>query len=133
MTRSPAPRFDLLDADVYDTMSVQFSRGCPFHCEFCDVTSIYGRRARMKTPGQLLAELDHLRELGWNRHVFIVDDNFVGNRTGVRALLQELKPWQQRHGYPFDFNTEASVDRKSTRLNSSHSQISYAVFCLKKK
>jgi len=110
MTRSPAPRFDLLDPDVYDTMSVQFSRGCPFHCEFCDVTSIYGRRARMKTPGQLLAELDHLRELGWNRHVFIVDDNFVGHRAGVRALLQELKPWQQRHGYPFDFNTEASVD-----------------------
>jgi radical SAM superfamily enzyme YgiQ (UPF0313 family) len=104
------PRFDLLDRDVYDTLSVQFSRGCPFRCEFCDVTSIFGHWARMKTPGQLLAELARLRALGWNRTVFIVDDNFVGHRGKARALLQDLKGWQQRHGYPFAFNTEASVD-----------------------
>jgi radical SAM superfamily enzyme YgiQ (UPF0313 family) len=110
LTRSPLPRFDLLDRDAYDTMPVQFSRGCPFHCEFCEVGLMFGRRARAKTPAQVLAELDRLRELGWDRHVFIVDDNFVGHRGQVRALLQELRTWQKRHGYPFFFNTEASVD-----------------------
>jgi radical SAM superfamily enzyme YgiQ (UPF0313 family) len=110
LTQSPVPRFDLWDLDAYDTLSVQFSRGCPFECEFCDVTAIYGRRARAKTPAQLLRELDRLWKLGWNRYVFVVDDNFVGNRAKVRGLLQELKLWQKEHGYPFYFQTEASVD-----------------------
>jgi len=107
---SPVPRFDLLDLAAYDGLSVQFSRGCPYHCEFCDVTVIYGRRARAKTPAQVLAELDQLRTLGWRRSVFVVDDNFVGHRGRVRALLEELRGWQRQHGYPFEFNTEASVD-----------------------
>jgi len=110
LTSSPLPRFDLLDLEAYDGMSVQFSRGCPYHCEFCDVTVIYGRRARTKRPAQLLAELDRLRAIGWNRSVFVVDDNFVGHRGRVRALLEELRGWQRRHGYPFEFSTEASVD-----------------------
>lgn len=110
LTRSPVPRFDLLERDAYDTMPVQFSRGCPFRCDFCEVGIMYGRRARAKTPAQVLAELDRLRALGWDRHVFVVDDNFVGNRRQVRALLEALKAWQHRHGYPFLFNTEASVD-----------------------
>ena len=94
LTQSPMPRFDLWDLDAYDTLSVQFSRGCPFQCEFCDVTAIYGRRARAKAPAQFLRELDELWRLGWNRYVFVVDDNFVGNRAKVRGLLQELKLWQ---------------------------------------
>jgi radical SAM superfamily enzyme YgiQ (UPF0313 family) len=110
LTGSPVPRFDLLDLGAYDTMSVQFSRGCPFHCDFCDVTVIYGRGARTKTPAQLLAELDRLHALGWDRCVFVVDDNFIGHRGKVRALLEELRPWQKRHRYPFHFHTEASVD-----------------------
>lgn len=110
LTRSPVPRFELLDLGAYDSMSVQFSRGCPFHCDFCDVTAIYGRRARPKTPDQFLLELDRLRTLGWDRGVFVVDDNFVGNRAKMRELLGVLKVWQRRHGYPFHFNTEASID-----------------------
>ncbi len=113
LTTSPTPRFDLLDLGVYDTMSAQFSRGCPFQCEFCDVTVIYGRGARSKTPGQFLAELDRLDALGWNRQVFVVDDNFVGNRAKTRTLLEALVPWQRTHGYPFFFNTEASIDLAS--------------------
>lgn len=110
LTVSPVPRFDLLDLAAYDGMSVQFSRGCPFHCEFCDVTAIFGRGTRTKTPAQLLAELDRLRELGWDRSVFLVDDNFVGQRRHARELLIELQAWQTRHRYPFQFNTEASID-----------------------
>jgi len=113
LTQSPIPRFDLVDLSLYDSLSVQFSRGCPFQCEFCDVTAIYGRRARPKTPAQVLRELDRLVELGWNRHVFIVDDNFVGNRAKTRELLKELKPWMKRQRYPFFLETEASVDLAS--------------------
>ncbi len=110
MTKSPVPRFELLNFDDYEMMSVQFSRGCPFQCEFCDVTAIYGRRARAKTPAQLLAELSRLHELGWERSVFIVDDNFVGNRAQTGPLLRALKQWQRERGYPFSFQTEASLN-----------------------
>jgi radical SAM superfamily enzyme YgiQ (UPF0313 family) len=100
----------LLEFDAYDSMSVQFSRGCPFQCEFCDIIVLYGRKPRTKTPEQLLAELDYLYELGWRRGVFMVDDNFIGNKRNVKLLLKELKVWQQEHQYPFRFNTEASID-----------------------
>jgi len=91
-------------------MSVQFSRGCPFQCEFCDIIVLYGRKPRTKAPAQLLKELDCLYELGWRRSVFMVDDNFIGNKRNVKLLLKELKVWQAEHQYPFRFNTEASVD-----------------------
>ncbi len=113
ITITPVPRYDLLELDAYDSMSVQFSRGCPFQCEFCDIIVLYGRKPRTKNPAQLLKELDYLYELGWRRSIFMVDDNFIGNKRNVKLLLKELKAWQEAHQYPFDFNTEASVDLAS--------------------
>jgi radical SAM superfamily enzyme YgiQ (UPF0313 family) len=110
VTSTPIPRFDLLDFSAYDMMSVQFSRGCPFQCEFCDIIVLYGRKPRTKTPEQLLAELDCLYRLGWRRGIFMVDDNFIGNKRNVKLLLKELKVWMVEHEYPFRFDTEASVD-----------------------
>jgi radical SAM superfamily enzyme YgiQ (UPF0313 family) len=110
VTTTPIPRFDLLDFDAYDSMSIQFSRGCPFQCEFCDIIVLYGRKPRTKTPAQLLAELDALYQLGWRRGIFMVDDNFIGNKRNVKLLLKELKVWMENHNYPFRFNTEASID-----------------------
>jgi len=91
-------------------MSVQFSRGCPFQCEFCDIIVLYGCKPRTKTPEQLLKELDRLYELGWRRSIFMVDDNFIGNKRNGKLFLKELKPWMVKHQYPFSFATEASVD-----------------------
>ena len=110
VTTTPIPRYDLLEMDSYAEMSVQFSRGCPFQCEFCDIIVLYGRKPRTKTPAQLLAELQRLYDLGWRRSIFVVDDNFIGNKRNVKLLLKELKPWMEEHGYPFSFATEASVD-----------------------
>jgi radical SAM superfamily enzyme YgiQ (UPF0313 family) len=110
---SPVPRFDLLDRAAYHVMAVQFSRGCPYQCEFCDIIVLYGRRPRTKEPGQLLRELEALHRLGWRGEIFLVDDNFIGNRRNVRRLLAELEPWQQRRGRPFRFTTEASLDLAS--------------------
>ena len=110
VTITPVPRYDLLELDAYDSMSIQFSRGCPFQCEFCDIIVLYGRKPRTKAPAQLLQELDYLYKLGWRRGIFMVDDNFIGNKRNVKLLLQELKIWQAEHQYPFRFNTEASVD-----------------------
>jgi radical SAM superfamily enzyme YgiQ (UPF0313 family) len=110
VTITPIPRYDLLEMDAYDNMSVQFSRGCPFQCEFCDIIILYGRKPRTKTPAQFLAELQYLYDLGWRRSIFLVDDNFIGNKRNVKLLLQELKTWMIEHNYPFFLNTEASVD-----------------------
>src|ERR671933_929519 len=110
VTTTPIPRYDLLDLGAYSDISVQFSRGCPFQCEFCDIIVLYGRKPRTKTPAQLLAELDCLYNLGWRRGVFMVDDNFIGNKRNVKLLLKELKVWQEEHKFPFTFNTEASID-----------------------
>jgi radical SAM superfamily enzyme YgiQ (UPF0313 family) len=110
VTTTPVPRYDLLDLTAYHNMSVQFSRGCPFQCEFCDIIVLYGRKPRTKTPAQLLTELDALYKLGWRGTVFMVDDNFIGNKRNVKLLLQELKVWQEEHKYPFAFTTEASID-----------------------
>lgn len=110
VTITPAPRYDLLEMNAYAMMSVQFSRGCPFQCEFCDIIVLYGRKPRTKEPEQLIAELERLFELGWRGTVFMVDDNFIGNKRNVNRLLAELQPWMAEKGYPFTFNTEASVD-----------------------
>jgi radical SAM superfamily enzyme YgiQ (UPF0313 family) len=110
VTTTPIPRFDLLQLDAYAEMSVQFSRGCPFQCEFCDIIVLYGRKPRTKTPEQLLAELQYLFDLGWRRSIFMVDDNFIGNKRNVKLFLKQLQPWMVEHGFPFSFATEASVD-----------------------
>ena len=110
MTCSPVPRFDLLQRDKYTSMPIQFSRGCPFQCEFCDIITIYGRRPRAKTPQQVITELDVLRKLGWRNEVFIVDDNFIGNHKQALQLSLELIKWQKLHQQPFSFYTEASLN-----------------------
>ena len=107
---SPIPRFDLLRMDRYTAMPVQFSRGCPFECDFCDIITIYGRTPRTKSPAQLIAELDTLRELGWSGDVFVVDDNFIGNRKNALLLVKEIAAWGSAHGQPFTYYTQASVD-----------------------
>lgn len=110
VTLSPIPRFDLLQRDKYFMMAVQFSRGCPFNCEFCDIITLYGRKPRTKEPEQLLAELQTIYDLGWRGPLVIVDDNFIGNQRNVKRLLRSLIIWMQQHRYPFSFWTEASVN-----------------------
>jgi radical SAM superfamily enzyme YgiQ (UPF0313 family) len=110
VTRTPIPRYDLLDLSAYSEMAIQYSRGCPFRCEFCDIIVLYGRRPRTKTPEQILAELERLYELGWRRSVFVVDDNFIGNKANAKQMLGALRPWQEQKGWPFNFSTEASMD-----------------------
>ncbi len=113
ITGSPLPRYDLLDFDRYGSTSVQYSRGCPFNCEFCDIIKLFGRRPRVKSNSQVLAEFDELYRLGHRGSVFFVDDNFIGNKPAVKKLLPELQAWQEERGYPFELYTEASVNLAS--------------------
>ena len=110
VTRSPIPRFDLLKFDDYLHIGVQFSRGCPFTCEFCDIIELYGRVPRAKTNAQMLAELDELFRLGYRGHVDFVDDNLIGNKKAVKAFLPALAGWLEERNYPFEFTTEASLN-----------------------
>ena len=110
VSKTPLPRFDLLKIDKYASMAVQFSRGCPFQCEFCDIITIYGRKPRTKSPSQLIAELDALYALGWRDQVFVVDDNFIGNHKLALQLAVELGVWQKSRGFPMLLYTEASID-----------------------
>jgi radical SAM superfamily enzyme YgiQ (UPF0313 family) len=110
LSSTPAPHFHLADLRRYSAMSVQYSRGCPFQCEFCDIIEIYGRAPRTKSNEQLLGELDALKDAGWRGLVFIVDDNFIGNKPNVKRLLPALAEWSERRGHPFSFITEASVN-----------------------
>ena len=110
VTKSPTPRFSLLNFDYYLHIGVQFSRGCPFTCEFCDIIELYGRVPRAKTNSQMLAELDELYRLGYRGHVDFVDDNLIGNKKAVRTFMPELKTWLETNDYPFEFTTEASVN-----------------------
>jgi len=106
---SPTPRFDLLALDRYNTATVQFSRGCPYRCDFCDIIVMFGRRPRMKSVAQIGRELDALRRLG-TRQVFFVDDNLIGNRGQAKALLRFLADYQREHDYRFGFGTEVSLN-----------------------
>lgn len=110
VARSPTPRFDLLKFSDYLHIGVQYSRGCPFNCEFCDIIELYGRVPRTKTTRQMLVELDKLLALGYRGHVDFVDDNLIGNKKALKKFLPELIEWQQRNGYPFEFSTEASIN-----------------------
>lgn len=110
MSTARIPRFDLLDIRSYTSASIQYSRGCPFHCEFCDVVEIFGHASRVKTDEQVLAEIEALHRLGYTGSIFFVDDNFIGNRKAVRRLLPKIAAWQEAHGRPVDFYTEASIN-----------------------
>ncbi len=107
---TPIPRWDLINVHDYATMSVQFSRGCPFNCEFCDIVAMYGRVPRAKTPAQMLAELDALLAAGWGSSIFIVDDNFIGHKPKVKELLRALVAWRTRRKLRLPFLTEASLN-----------------------
>ncbi len=109
MLDSPAPRFDLLKVDRYRTLTIQFARGCPYSCEFCDIIVMYGRRPRTKSVPQVLAEVSAIHRLGIV-NIFVVDDNFIGNKKEAKALLAALGDWQRRRGYPIEFMTEVSLN-----------------------
>ncbi|MGA2540805.1 MAG: B12-binding domain-containing radical SAM protein [Verrucomicrobiota bacterium] len=110
LAQTPVPRWDLIDLRHYVTMPAQFSRGCPFNCEFCDIIVMNGRVPRTKAPAQLIAELEALRLRGWKEMVFIVDDNFIGDKRRTRELLREMVAWRRRTGAEMGFLTEASVN-----------------------
>lgn len=110
LTRTPVPDFKLVDMRRYSSMAIQYSRGCPFNCEFCDIIEIYGRVPRTKTNEQILLELDALYNSGWRGPLFVVDDNFIGNKKNVRKMMPDLCEWMERHRHPFRLFTEASVN-----------------------
>jgi radical SAM superfamily enzyme YgiQ (UPF0313 family) len=110
LSATPLADFSLANMKRYSAMSVQYSRGCPFSCEFCDIIEIYGRVPRTKSNQQMLVEFQALYDLGWRGTLFVVDDNFIGNKKNVRLLLPELAKWQKERDYPFSLLTEASLN-----------------------
>jgi len=106
---SPTPRFDLLTIDKYQAVSLQFSRGCPYRCEFCDIIVMFGRKPRIKSLEQVGRELDELRKLNVT-NVFFVDDNLIGNKPQAKKLMSYLRDYQMEHNYEFLFGTEASLN-----------------------
>jgi len=110
ITCTPLPRWDLLNFKHYASLSIQYSRGCPFNCEFCDVVNLNGRVPRVKSDEQMLREFDVLYKMGWRGRLFMVDDNFIGNKVKVKSMLRRLISWQEEHKFPFSLYTEASVN-----------------------
>lgn len=110
LSLTPIPEFELAELSRYAAMSIQYSRGCPFSCEFCDIIEIYGRVPRTKSNQQMIAELEKLKSLGWRGTLFVVDDNFIGNKRNVKKLLPDLVAWQEENEFPFSLLTEASVN-----------------------
>ena len=110
LDRSPLPDLSLINTRHYCSMAIQYSRGCPYNCEFCDIIEIYGRKPRTKSVAQVIAELEQLYERKWRGAVFLVDDNFIGNKKNVKQLLPALAEWNDRHRRPFTFFTEASMN-----------------------
>lgn len=110
ITHTPAPRWDLLNLRQYESLSIQFSRGCPFNCDFCNVTALLGHRPRTKTAEQIIAELDSIYALGWRRNIFFVDDNFIGNKRILKeSVLPSLIEWR-KDKTGCNFLTEASIN-----------------------
>ncbi len=110
MLKAVVPRYDLINFRNYIMIGIQFIRGCPFNCEFCDIIELFGRTPRFKSNEQVISELQSLYDLGYRGHIDFVDDNFIGNKKKVKELLRELKTWTQNHRYPFYFSTEASIN-----------------------
>lgn len=123
ISRTPIPLWSLINFKDYAVMSVQFSRGCPFNCEFCDIIIMNGRIPRTKTPEQTIREIQSLYDAGWRGSIFIVDDNFIGNKIAVKKMLSELIKWQKEYKYPYKLLTEASTnladDRELMKLMSA--------------
>ena len=108
---TPLPLWELIDTDKYSAMNIQYSRGCPFDCEFCDITQLFGRKPRTKTVAHLIAELEALYNLGWRGSIFFVDDNFIGDKGKLKSeVLPTIIEWLKSRKYPFSFFTEASID-----------------------
>jgi radical SAM superfamily enzyme YgiQ (UPF0313 family) len=111
LSLTPIPLWNLIDMKKYATMNIQYSRGCPFQCDFCNITALYGHQPRTKQASQLLAELDSLYEAGWRGSIFLVDDNFIGNKRKLKEeVLPALIAWEKEKKYPFHFFTEASIN-----------------------
>jgi radical SAM superfamily enzyme YgiQ (UPF0313 family) len=110
ITNIPPPRMDIIDVHAYVNMPLQFSRGCPFNCEFCDIIEMFGRKVRTKTPEQFIREVETVYASGFRGQIFIVDDNFIGDRKRAKSLLRSVAEWQKAHDYPYTLSTEASID-----------------------
>lgn len=111
ISSTPLPQWDLVAMKHYSSMNIQYSRGCPYDCDFCDITVLYGRRPRTKTKQQVIAELDALYTIGWHGPVFFVDDNFIGNKNKLKKeILPAIAEWMHQHESPFYLNTEASIN-----------------------
>ena len=110
MTQFPLPAYELAEMKLYFLNSIQFSSGCPYQCEFCDIPALYGRNPRLKTPEQIVAELDKIRKYGTNSMVYFVDDNFIGNRKAALELLPHLIEWQKRNGFATQLACEATLN-----------------------
>ncbi|MHB8064361.1 MAG: B12-binding domain-containing radical SAM protein [Ruminiclostridium sp.] len=109
--KTPVPLWELIDMKKYASMNIQYSRGCPFNCEFCDIISLYGRTPRLKTREQVIAELEALYDTGWRESTFFVDDNFIGNKEKLKhEILPAVIAWMEKKEYPFRFFTEASIN-----------------------
>ncbi len=118
LTKTPIPRWDLADLSQYSAFCIQYSRGCPHDCEFCDVTKLFGREPLTKTPQQVISELNFLYKMGCRGAVMFVDDNLIGNKKNLKELLPVLIKWQEERNYPFNFFTEASIEL-ATESNKS--------------
>jgi radical SAM superfamily enzyme YgiQ (UPF0313 family) len=131
LTDFPQPAYELADLRRYFMGSIQFSSGCPFDCEFCDIPALYGRVPRMKTPAQVCAELDKLRARGFSGAIYFVDDNLIANRRALRDLLPALIAWQKTNGYPYRFASEATLNiaKRPELLEAMREAAFETVFC----
>jgi radical SAM superfamily enzyme YgiQ (UPF0313 family) len=111
LSLTPVPRWSLIDMNKYATMNIQYSRGCPYDCEFCDITLLFGRKVRSKNREQVINELDSIHKAGWTREIFFVDDNFIGNKPKLKnEILPAITQWQAQFHTPHSFNTQASIE-----------------------
>src|SRR3979409_399237 len=131
MTDFPIPAYELAEVKKYFLGSIQYSSGCPYQCEFCDIPGLYGRNPRLKTPQQIVAELDRLRECGVTDTVYFVDDNFIGNRKAALDLLPHLIEWQKRTGYVLRFSCEATLNiaKRPEILSQMREALFETIFC----